>query len=120
MTTDTANIESQGITRNEQVCWELVKRQQAIKEKLRQQRRWEDFQRAIQQWRDSYLNHHPFVPDTTANALFGICQNYGLVEFLEQSYSPTQKIIRTRGAPSRIAKAPSLEEGLREVGRVFD
>lgn len=117
--TEAGGIETQGKTNwSQQACWVLVKEHQAIEDLLLKQQRLDDFRREIQRWRNSYLNENPFAADVTAMALFDICQSFELIKFLDQRQQG--KAIRTRGAPSGgTAKGVSLEQGLREVGRVF-
>lgn len=111
-------IGSGAATWSAQASLTMVKKYQVIKDFLTSKHRWEEFQLAIGQWRDEFLNNSPFGAEATANALFSICQNYDLMELLTENLTPRMREpVRTRGM-SRTA-ATDLEQGLREMARVF-
>ena len=104
-----------------QTCRVMIMRQGDIEDKLRTEQCLEAFLDHMARWREEHLDKSPFQPGLAATALYGICQDFGLLIWLEEHSHGAHLRVRghltTRGAS--LPGKGSLENLLKEVARLF-
>ena len=103
----------------------MIERKQTIEDFLRKQRRWDEFTAQIKRWRVDFLDDQPFAAGPTAQALYGICKTFDLLEIVGQGPRLSPPTLgarpfgasRTRGAAPHAG--PNLEATMRQLASVF-
>lgn len=89
-----ANLEQWALV----ACRQLIQSRKDIEERLRRERRLDEFRNEMKMWRETFVCTSPFAAADSAGRLHDICTAYGLMPLMEPTPGQNPGAVRTRGA----------------------